>query len=252
MALSGSPGFVAKAADGRLIAGLARVLSLIDPDLGTCQCLGGAQFLPAAVRFNDGKADRQGRIIAGGAHLGETKPLAPAFCVDGRGATPLPDLFTVFNGPAFSPDGRRIYFTDSPSKIIRTAAYDPESGALGKIEVFATLPESSGYPDGMTVDRAGGLWNAEWDGWQLTRYHANGERDRSIALPVPRPTSLAFGGPDYDQVFVTSARHGLSQEELAAAPLSGAVFRLSPGEIGLPEAAADWAVPQAAWSRIDA
>lgn len=256
MALGGSPGFLAKAAEGQLIVGVARSLNLIDPDRGTCRPFtmpGQAEppVMPATVRFNDGKADRQGRIVAGGAHLEQSEPLAPAFRLDAAGAAPLADLFTVFNGPAFSPDGGRIYFTDSPSKVIRTARYEPESGRLGKIEVFASLPATSGYPDGMTVDRDGGLWNAEWDGWRLTRYHANGDLDRSIQLPVPRPTSLAFGGPDHDQLFVTSARTGLSQEDLAAAPLSGAVFRLSPGACGLPEAAADWAVPQTAWRQVN-
>lgn len=251
MALGGAPGFVAKAADGRLLSGVARDLSLIDPVTGSCQCLGPPGFLPDNVRFNDGKADRQGRIVAGGAHLQQTDPVAPAYCLDAGGSRPFPEPFTVFNGPAFSPDGRRIYFTDSPSKVIRTAAYDPDSGALGKIEDFATLPATSGYPDGMTVDREGGLWNAEWDGGQLTRYHANGQRDRSIPLPVPRPTSLAFGGPALDRLFVTSARTGLTAEQLAEAPLSGAVFVLSPGETGLPEATADWARPPVVWSRAD-
>ncbi len=247
LSLPGSPGFLAKGPGGLLVSGMGRGFVLIDPQDGATASLGEALLLAEGTRMNDGKADRQGRILAGGAHLGESAAEASAYCLDADGPRELPGSFTVFNGPAFSPNGRRIYFTDSPGKVIKTASYDPESGSLGRVEDFALLPASSGYPDGMTVDAAGGLWNAEWDGWQITRYHANGDRDRSIALPVPRPTSLTFGGPRRERLYVTSARSRLSAEALAEAPLSGAVFHLSPGESGLAEAAADWIATGHTW-----
>ncbi len=245
--LPGAPGFLAHGPRGLLVTGIARGFALIDPLAGTVRSLADPQLLAAGTRFNDGKADRLGAVVAGGAHLAETAPEASAYRLGAAGPTSLPGRFTVFNGPAFSPDGRRIYFTDSPSKVIRTASYDPESGLLGRVEDFVRLPASSGYPDGMTVDSAGGLWNAEWDGWQVTRYHPSGARDRSIALPVPRPTSLTFGGPAMDRLFVTSARSRLDSEALAEAPLSGALFGLTPGERGLPEVEAKLDLPPDPW-----
>ncbi len=252
MVLPGPASFVAEAAEGRLIAGLAQTVVLINPKNGAIRSLFESFVLPETCRFNDGKADRQGRIVTGGAHIGESQQVAPSLRLDGAGVDTLDGLFTVFNGPAFSPDGQRIYFTDSPSKVIRTASYDPETGALGAPEIFTELPASSGYPDGMTVDVEGGLWNAEWDGWQVTRYHPSGQKDRSLALPVPRPTSLTFGGPERDQLYITSARSRLSDQDLAAAPLSGAVFKFRPGERGLPDAVADWARPGKPWRAFNA
>jgi len=237
-ALPGPASFLARGPAGTLVTAMARGFGLIEAATGRVLALGSSLRAPSGTRFNDGKTDRQGRVIAGGADLAESEPTAGLFQLSPQGFKPLPGRFTVFNGPAFSPDGRRIYFADSPSKVIRTASYDPDSGMIGRPEPFAILGAESGYPDGMTVDAAGGLWNAEWDGWQITRYHASGEVDFRIALPVPRPTSVTFGGADYDLLFITSARSRLDAAELTAAPLSGNLFALRPGATGLAEAAA--------------
>ena len=97
------------------------------------------------------------------------------------------------------------------------------------------LADGAGIPDGLTVDAEGHVWSAHWDGWCITRYDPDGKVDRVINLPVPRPTSCVFGGPDFGTLYVTSARIRLSAQQLAEAPLSGGVFALQAGVRGLPE-----------------
>jgi sugar lactone lactonase YvrE len=93
-----------------------------------------------------------------------------------------------------------------------------------------------GFPDGLTVDAEGFVWSAHWEGGCLSRYSPDGVLDSVVELPVPRPTSVAFGGPDLQTLFVTSARVGLNPGRLAAAPLSGGLFTIDgTGCAGLPE-----------------
>jgi len=212
--------------DGTLVAPMGRGFAVLDPASGAARVLADAPLLaPAGTVMNDGKCDRQGRVIGGAKDLVEAAPVAAAYSLAGGVARPFYAGVTVWNGPAFAPDGRRIYFADSPTRRILTAAYDPEAGRIaGPVEIFATLGPDEGYPDGMTVDAEGCLWNARFAGAAVARYAPDGRCLAVLALPVPRPTSVAFGGPDLDTLFVTSARVGLDATALAAAPLSGALF----------------------------
>jgi sugar lactone lactonase YvrE len=90
-------------------------------------------------------------------------------------------------------------------------------------------------PDGMTVDAEGGVWSCHWDGWCVTRYDPDGTVDRVIEVPVPRPTSVAFGDPDFGTLYITSASLDLSRQQLKQAPMSGSLFACRPGPRGLPE-----------------
>jgi sugar lactone lactonase YvrE len=141
----------------------------------------------------------------------------------------------VSNGLGWSPDDRRFYFTDSGTRRIYVYDYDIETGAVAGRRTFVALPEGMGVPDGLAVDAEGFVWSAQWDGWCVTRYDPDGRVDRVINLPVPRPTSCAFGGPDLSTLYITSARIRLSAQQLAEAPLSGSVFALATATRGLPE-----------------
>src|SRR5690606_31843403 len=101
----------------------------------------------------------------------------------------------------------------------------------------ARVADAGVFPDGMTVDAEGGLWVALWDGWRIVRYAPDGRVERTITLPVPRPTAMSFGGDDYRQLFITTASIGLSDAQLAAAPLSGSLFVCTPGVAGIAEPA---------------
>lgn len=187
-------------------------------------------------RFNDGKADRAGRFWTGtldrklGAAIGQLYRVEPALRV-----TAMDRGFTISNGLGWSPDDRIMYFTDTLSRRIYRYDFDAASGQIANRRVFVEVEPGHGGPDGMTVDAEGCVWSAQFDRWCIHRYAPDGRLERSIRLPVQRPTTCMFGGPDLATLYVTSARMDLAAAALAAQPHAGGVFALDPGVSGLPE-----------------
>ncbi|GLR48177.1 SMP-30/gluconolactonase/LRE family protein [Sphingomonas astaxanthinifaciens] len=184
-------------------------------------------------RFNDAKVDRAGRLFAGTMDDEEEQASGAFYRIDRNLiCTRVDDGFRVTNGPAFSPDGRIMYANDSALQV--TWRYDlmPDGTPIHRREL-ARFGEGEGYPDGMTVDSEGCLWIAFWDGWCLRRLSPDGERLAELRLPVQRPTSCTFGGPALDRLFITSARIGLEEKDLAAQPTAGGLFMCSPGVTGI-------------------
>ncbi len=186
-------------------------------------------------RFNDGKTDRQGNFWAGSMDDAETEECGSLYRFDRNLKCWLFDEgYRVPNGPAFSRDGQLLYHTDSAKR--RIYRFVLEEGILpGKRQEFLAFSEEDGSPDGMTVDAEDCLWVAFWDGWCVRRFAPDGTPLARIALPVQRPTSCAFGGPELDHLFITSARIGLSDEGLATQPHAGDLFVVRPGCEGLPD-----------------
>lgn len=189
-------------------------------------------------RFNDGRADRQGRFWAG--TMVEDQQQAQArsanlYCVDSWGAlsTQLSGI-QISNGLCFSPDSRYCYFADSPQRLIFRFDFDADTGHLGARRVFAETP-AGGFPDGATVDSDGCVWSAHWGSSQVIRYTPGGRIDRTLAIPTRQPSCVAFGGQKLDLLFVTSARDGLSHAELADEQMAGHVFIFRTPSIGLVE-----------------
>ncbi len=184
-------------------------------------------------RFNDGKVDRAGRFWAGTMDDREEEARGTLYRLD-------PDLswsavdsgYMVTNGPAFSPDGRTMYNTDSARRLIYAFDVD-EDGVVGNRRPFARFKDEDGYPDGMTVDAEACLWVAFWDGWCIRRLSPDGELLQTVEIPVEHPTSCAFGGPALDRLFVTSARIGLNENARAVQPLAGALFMIETSVRGL-------------------
>jgi sugar lactone lactonase YvrE len=186
-------------------------------------------------RTNDGKCDAIGRVWIGTMDAAERAFTGALYRIDQDGSpTLMLDDIGVSNGLDWSPDGTSLYYTDSMRRLIWRFPFDMQSGTLGSREVFANVPQDQGCPDGLTVDAEGFVWSAHWDGWRVTRYDPRGSVERVLRLPVPRVTSLCFGGPDLDTLYMTSARIGLTSEQLLEAPLSGALFSYRPGVSGRP------------------
>lgn len=189
------------------------------------------------VRFNDGLADRQGRFWAGSTNE------ANQSLRDGSLYRMTPDCavqqmdtgFACGNGLAWSPDNRTMYFTAQFDYVTYAYDFDPATGEVANRRVFAQVTPADGLPDGLTVDREGGVWSALWGGWRVQRYDPNGKLEREVRLPVPNPTSPMFGGPNLDELYITTAWYLLSVEERARLKHAGALFRADTGLKGLPE-----------------
>jgi sugar lactone lactonase YvrE len=220
---------------GRLLCATTRGLVSFDPTDAQCRFLRRIEHGRSGNRTNDGKCDPSGRVWIGTMDATERAFTGALYRIDRHGhCTRVLDEIGVSNGLDWSPDGTVFYYTDSKRGLIWRFPFDMTSGALGSRSVFAQVPRNQGVPDGLTVDADGFIWSAHWDGWRVTRYDPDGAVERVIGLPVPRVTSLCFGGPQLDTLYITSARIGLTGEQLRAAPLSGGLFGCRPGVRGQP------------------
>ncbi len=176
------------------------------------------------LRFNDGAVDSRGRFWAGsmgGPGEGVLYRLDP----DGSVHAMIADI-DVPNGLGWSPDDTIMYFTDSPRQVICAFDYDAATGNIANRRPFVEVPAHSGSPDGLTVDSEGYIWSACWDGAKVIRYAPDGRIDRVVEVPALRTTSCVFGGSHMDELYITSATTGLSDEQLKRYPFSGDLFRL--------------------------
>ncbi len=231
----GSFGLVAGSA--ALITAFESGIALYDPCLNDVTWIARPQAEVKGVRFNDGRVDRRGRFWCGTmVEEGTGARSGSLYSIDSSG-TLVCHLrgVQISNGLCMSPDGSKLYFTDSPSGIIRVYDLIEPQGVLGQPERFAHSREGT-VPDGATVDAEGCVWSASWGGGCVVRYTPDGREDRTITVPTTQPTCPCFGGPDLDLLFVTTARHGLDRDTLQREPHAGDVFIYRPGVRGLPEA----------------
>lgn len=222
-------------AKGGLLLATESGIRFMDPVSGHLTTLAAPEADKPGNRFNDGKCDARGRFWVGSLAIDTTPGRGALWRIDPDGAsTKMDEGFHISNGMGWSPDNKTFYFTDSASREIYAYDFDLERGTIANRRVFARLQEGEGTPDGLSVDSAGHVWVAYWDGWCITRFDPAGQVERVINLPVPRPTSCTFGGPELDTLFITTARIRLSAQQLADAPLSGSVLSYKTGVRGLP------------------
>jgi sugar lactone lactonase YvrE len=222
---------------GGLVAGTRTGFVFLDTITGAVVPITHPEADMPGNRFNDGKVDRAGRFWAG------TKNIANSPETTGSVYRLDPDLearrvdrcISCVNGIAWAPDNRTMYLCDTWLRRIYAYDFEPAAGLARNRRLFAQLGPEDGYPDGLTVDADGFLWNAHYDGWRITRYAPDGRIDRIVRMPVQQVTSVMFGGTDLRTLFVTSASLRLAPEARASQPLAGHVFAFEPGVTGLPE-----------------
>lgn len=228
-------GCIALAEDGRLLVAMGAEVALFDPASESFLTLARLPLRLEGHRFNDGRCDRQGRFFVGTMHNVTRAPEGVLYRLQGRGQLePVMHGLCIPNSLAWSPDGATMYFADSLRHRIDAHPYDTARGVPGEARVFATSTPP-GFPDGATVDAEGFLWSAQFKASQVVRYAPDGCVDRVVPMPVDKPTAVAFGGPDFETLYITSASQNMTPDELAAQPLAGALFALKPGVRGLPE-----------------
>jgi D-xylonolactonase len=190
---------------GWLLLAIDTGLVLFNPKTATFTPFGDPNEGREGIVYNDSKIDRAGRLWVGTLDLAEAEPRGILYCVDTLGRTQVGDSgFTVCNGPAFSPAGDVLYFSDSIGR--RLLAYDvtPGTPPLRNRRVFASMGPDDGVPDGLTVDADGGVWCAHYGAGRLTRYAPDGSVLMVLHVPCPVVTSMSFGGPDLTTLFVTT------------------------------------------------
>lgn len=227
---------IPKATGGLLVATPTGLMTL-DMESKTLSAFCHPESERPGNRYNDGKCDRMGRLWIGTLDMGTAANRGNLFRVDADGSWRKMDSgITVSNGLGWSPDNRRMYFTDTVRRTIYVYDFDLYPGTIRNRRPFIMLDANDGTPDGLTVDEEGCLWVAVWDAWRVSRYAPDGRELMRIRMPVPRPTSCCFGGPNLDTLYVTSASVRLGEQTLASAPQSGSLFAIRvPGVRGLPE-----------------
>lgn len=226
-------GFVVPTGADLLLAGVDDGFACVGLD-GTTQLERAVEPRRPQMRINDGKADPAGRVWAGRMQIADPGPAGALHRLDADWSlTPQLSGLTIPNGIGWSPDGSRMYFTDTAWGRVDAFAYELATGALSDRRTFAEVPAEAGRPDGLTVDEEGCVWLALWTGAAVHRYTPDGRLDTIVRTPARQTTSCVFGGPDRRDLFITTASLGLTDQELADQPRAGRVFTCRPGVAGL-------------------
>jgi xylono-1,5-lactonase len=224
-------GFIAPLQNAHFIAGAKSGLYDFDPASGDFVFLRTVEPNRPGNRLNDGAVDAGGRLWFGS--MDDTEEAATGFLyrLDPGGLAPMDGGYVITNGPAFSPDGRILYHTDTLAKTIY--AFDlHRDGSLAGKRAFATIEDGAGYPDGPVVDSEGCLWTGLFGGWAVRRYSPKGALLQSVPFPVANVTKIAFGGPDLTTVYATTARKGVIGP---GQPLAGGLFCFQADAPGVPQ-----------------
>ncbi|MGZ2256370.1 SMP-30/gluconolactonase/LRE family protein [Roseobacter sp. A03A-229] len=232
--LDADVGAMALRKDGGAVLALSDGFYGFNFGTGETQLIAKVDDDPTRARLNDGKCDRRGRFFAGGMDDQEELGVCGLWRLDpDLSLTKVESGIICSNGPCWSPDDSTFYFADTFKNEIWAYDYDIDTGAVSNRRVFASTSDDAGFADGSTVDAEGYLWNAQVISGDLIRYAPDGQIDRKISMPVKNITSVIFGGPDLDEIYVTSmarVSHPASHDNFAveAKPqfAAGGLFRI--------------------------
>jgi len=220
----GKVSFILPETQGSFLVGLPGAVARFHSQSGEFETLARVEDGYPQNRLNDACIDSLGRLWFGSMDEDGQRKSAAFYR---WGAEPAPVLadtgYCISNGPAFSPDGRYFYATDTLDHVLYRFAMS-EDGALEHKTPFIQFQSEDGFPDGTTVDADGCLWVAFWGGWCVRRFSPNGKLITEVKLPCANVTKLAFGGGALKTAYVTTARHGLEPQDLTTQPLAGGLF----------------------------
>jgi sugar lactone lactonase YvrE len=188
------------------------------------------------LRFNDGKCDPSGRFWVGTLALDSRKKGAMLYRMNkDKSIRVMLDSVTISNGIVWTADKKTMYYNDTPTGTIQAFDYNDKEGTISNGRVVVRIPKGGGGPDGMTIDADGNLWVALWGSGTVGKYNPHtGELLQRIIVPAPNVSSCAFGGKNFETLYITTARAWMSQEKLQQFPLSGGLFSVKPGVRGVP------------------
>jgi len=231
---AGSPvGAAVLRSSGGLVLAQKECFAQMDLQTGAVTRLCGFPGIGPLIRMNDAKCDPQGRLWAGTLST-DLRPGAGAlYRLDPGGqVSRMPPDVTCSNGTDWSLDGKTMYYVDSMTRRVDCFDFDPVSGTIANRRTFVEIELEGALPDGLTVDAEGNVWVALWGGSCIRCYNPAGELLTTVPVPASQTSSCAFGGEDLGDLYITSARGGLSAEQLENEPLAGGLFRARPGVKG--------------------
>ena len=216
---------------GGLVAAAQGGFFGLDPDDGAAVLLGPVAPGDERTRMNDGECDPLGRFWAGSMDTAAADRAGALVVLTGDGVQFALRGLTVPNGLSWAADGASALFVDSPTRRIDRLEVDVDKALVVGRAPFASVRDDV-LPDGMTVDADGGVWVALWGGWGVQRFDDQGRVDGFVDVPAAQVTSVAFGGDDLTDLYVTTAADGLTSADRREQPYAGGVFRCRPGVRG--------------------
>lgn len=231
-------GSIAFREKGGLIAGLQHGIAFIDIENKKVEHITNPQDDPS-IRFNDGKCDAAGRFWVGTMALSEEENKGNLFVMEtDLSVKKKIENVSISNGITWNADNTIIYYINTPTNYVFAFDYNIENGEINNQRVAVDLTHEKGYADGMTIDEEGMLWIAFYSGWRVARYNPEtGEFLKQIELPVENVSCCTFGGPELNDLYITTASKGMNEEALKQQPLAGSLFVLKDcGYKGLPAA----------------
>lgn len=231
---AGEPvGAVALCEDGGLVCAAQSGFAVAERFGGALRPLASYEGASSEIRMNDGKCDPAGRFWAGTMAFDFRPGAGALYRLDPDGTVRrVLEGVTISNGMDWTADGARMYYIDSLRRTVDVFDFDAETGAICGRRAVVEIPEDAGVPDGMTLDAEGRIWVALWGGGAVRCYSPEGKLEEVIEVAAPQTTSCCFGGEDFSVLYITSARDGLSEAQLAGAPHAGGVFAARPGARG--------------------
>lgn len=221
--------------DSTVLVALQDEIVRVNLTTGNQEHIADVENRDGGLRCNDGKCDTEGRFWVGTMCMQAPEGSASLYCIYPDGlVVPKIDSVTISNGLVWSADKKWMYYIDTPTKKIMRYRYDAPTGDILPDGVAVSVPEGTGVPDGMAIDKDGNLWVAQWGGYGVYCYSPEtGELLQKIDVPAPNVASCAFGGAKLDILYITTARAGLPDGVLQQYPLSGSVFTCIPGVEGV-------------------
>lgn len=218
-------GMVARRRSGGLVCAVRSGIMFVERDGSEPQLVRDIEGALDHLRMNDGACDPAGRLWAGTMAVDLSPSQGSLYRIEpDLQVTALRTEVSISNGLDWSPDGRTFYYTDSTTRCVDAYDFDVSTGDLSNRRLLVEMSDPVATPDGLAVDAEGNLWIAMWDGGCVRQYSPGGRLLRTVKVPVSRPTSVAFGGSELNQLFITSARGGISPGQLKAEPHAGSIF----------------------------
>jgi sugar lactone lactonase YvrE len=228
-------GCVAPRKDGGLVIAQRSGLWALAANMKKLSKLASPQGEPSNNRFNDGKCDPRGRLLAGTMDHGEKEDSGALYSLSPAGKLRrLLKHVRISNGLAWSPDGKTLYFVDTPTRQVMAFDYDLAAGRIANARVIIHFDKSFGWPDGMTSDTDGNLWIAMWGGGRVSQWKPDGTLLAQFGVAARNVTSCTFGGAGMNELFITTALVGMDAAGMRKFPQAGGVFRMETDVTGLP------------------